>query len=254
MKWEEEISKIEKDNIHGATYLLEKAANILISLCDDEKNLKKAAERVKYSQPQMALIYNLADGVLNNLKDSKNFIEKFMEEEKKDRADVIKKASELIEQDSIILTHSFSSMVFEALKKAKKEKNFKVICTESRPKNEGVELAKRLDELGIDTTLIIDAAAPYLVKEVDLILFGADGIGDFGLVHKIGTFAITLAAKEYDKKVYSLATKRRFWPKNFKLPKENLKNSKEITSFFKPQKIINLYFDITPAKYIEFIY
>ena len=251
MSYKKEIESIKNDNIHGASYLVEKCAKLLLSL-DDEKSLIEAAKELRYAQPYMALIYNLCEGVLKNLDNPKEYIQNFLKEEKSQREYAIKRAAQIIKNGDTILTHSFSSMVFEALQLASKTKKFSVFCTESRPKNEGVVLAQELTKLHIDTTLIIDAAAPYVLKDIDAVLIGADGIGDFGLVHKIGTFALALASQRYRIPIYALATKNRFWSKDFILPKETPKDPSDVTSC--NVQVKNIYFDIIALDWIKIIY
>jgi len=251
MSFEKEIEKIKKDNIHGAVYLTKKAVKIVENI-KNIQDLKKAIKLLKEAQPHMASIYNFAIFIEKNLKnDIKILSKKWLEDFERANDKVIKKASKLIKNKKV-LTHSFSSLVYKAFIEAKKQGfEFEVYCTESRPKNEGVVLAQKLCEEGIKCTLILDAAAPFLVKDVDLVLIGADGIGDFGLIHKVGTYPIALAAKEFKKDIYSLSTSFKIYPKDYKLKKIAKNDSKEIAmGCF---KVENIYFDITSLKYIKIL-
>ncbi|MRI59119.1 MAG: hypothetical protein C6H99_06415 [Epsilonproteobacteria bacterium] len=230
MGWQEEFEQIAKDNIHGATYLLQKAAKVLEKLPDLKR--REAIKKLPFLQPYMASFYNLARFLENGGK-----LEEFFANERRQKEALIQKASKLIEEKRV-LTHSFSSLVFEAIKSAR---NVSVITTKSAPLNEGEAMAKELFELGVDVRVIEDAAAAYMVKDVDIVLFGADGIGDFGLVHKIGSLGIALAAKLYEKPLYALATPSKFWPRGFRLPPQPLQNPKEVSEL----PAINYYFDVT---------
>lgn len=65
----------------------------------------------------------------------------------------------LTKNNSTIITHSYSSTVLNSLVYAKKSgRNFIVICTESRPINEGVKLAEKLGKNKIKVKLIVDPA------------------------------------------------------------------------------------------------
>ncbi len=71
-----------------------------------------------------------------------------------------------IRDGSVVFTHCHSSTVTRLLAKAKADgKNFKVICTETRPAFQGRITAKELVDLGIETTFIVDSAARTFMGE-----------------------------------------------------------------------------------------
>lgn len=69
------------------------------------------------------------------------------------------------------------------------------------------------------------------------------------MVHKVGSYAIALAAKKSKVKVVSLAPTFKFWPKDFKEPKTLLKDPNELAKGCFEVK--NFYFDITPLELID---
>jgi len=259
--WEEEIIKIDKDSVNGATFLTKEAVLVVKKMAISNENLndiKIALNRLLYTQPMMASIYNFAGFMLKEFNKSisyekiVNFCERYLSNFNNSNEEIIKKCTKILDDKSTILTHSFSSLVYNSLIEAKRiGKDLEVICSESRPKNEGVTLAQKLCENGIKATLIIDVAAPFFVKDIDLVLLGADGIGQFGLVHKIGTFPIAMAAKKFRKKVISLVPSQKIWPKEFKEPGQSLKEAGEVAKGCFDVK--NIYFDITPLEYIDSI-
>jgi translation initiation factor 2B subunit (eIF-2B alpha/beta/delta family) len=70
-----------------------------------------------------------------------------------------------------------------------------VIVCESRPLNEGIVMAQRLAAAGVDVTLITDAQASVFIEESDLVLLGADAVTPAGVVNKVGSKLLALAAK-----------------------------------------------------------
>lgn len=93
-----------------------------------------------------------------------------------------------------ILTHSFSSTLLEVFRQLP-ERGVSVIVTESRPLNEGREMARLLAELAFPVTLITDAQAGLFTAQCDLVLLGADAVlADGTLINKIGSYPIALAA------------------------------------------------------------
>lgn len=70
-----------------------------------------------------------------------------------------------------------------------------VVVCESRPLCEGVTMAQRLAAAGLQVTLITDAQAGVFVEEADAVLLGADAVTPDGVVNKVGSRLLALAAK-----------------------------------------------------------
>jgi hypothetical protein len=70
-----------------------------------------------------------------------------------------------------------------------------VIVCESRPLCEGVAMAQRLAAAGLHVALITDAQAGVFVEEADVVLLGADAVTPAGVVNKVGSKLLALAAK-----------------------------------------------------------
>ena len=68
---------------------------------------------------------------------------------------VVENAAEYIGSGKIIVSHSLSSTVLGVIERLK-DRNIRVIATESRPLNEGYILARRLSEWGVSIQLIND--------------------------------------------------------------------------------------------------
>lgn len=94
--------------------------------------------------------------------------------------------------DAVVLTHSASATVREALVHTPPEK---VICTVSYPIEEGRAFVEKLRELGLEAELVEDDDVPDRLGEVSLFLVGADTVfRDGTLCNKIGTAALAEAA------------------------------------------------------------
>jgi hypothetical protein len=70
-----------------------------------------------------------------------------------------------------------------------------VIVCESRPLCEGCAMAQRLAAAGLQVTLITDAQAGVFVEQADAVLLGADAVTPDGVVNKVGSRLLALAAK-----------------------------------------------------------
>jgi translation initiation factor eIF-2B subunit alpha len=71
---------------------------------------------------------------------------------------------------------------------------------------QGIASAQALKQAGVPVTVVLDAAAAYVMERVDLVLVGAEGVVENGgIVNKLGTYGLALAAKALGKPVYVAA-------------------------------------------------
>lgn len=80
-------------------------------------------------------------------------------------------------------------------------RDIRVFCDETRPLLQGARLtAFELNLAGLDTTLVCDNMASYLMsrREIDIVLVGCDRVARNGdTANKIGTSAVAILAKHY---------------------------------------------------------
>ncbi|NVM03456.1 MAG: NUDIX domain-containing protein [Candidatus Helarchaeota archaeon] len=180
------------------------------------------------------------------------FVEEYIELEKNSLNSLTEFASRVVKDNSKWLTHSYSSTVIEVIKKLK-DRNIEIYATESRPLFEGRKTAEILSDY-VKVTIITDAKAGYIAKEVDGIIVGADSIlQDGSLVNKMGTSLIALAAKEARVPFYTICNTRKFYLKSeySKIEPEE-KDSNEVYEIGdRKVSVKNTYFDITPSFYIS---
>jgi translation initiation factor eIF-2B subunit delta len=90
-------------------------------------------------------------------------------------------------------------------------KKVELYVSESRPGREGLYLAEYAESLGIPTTLFVDSAARFFIKEVDKVFIGAEAIAANGaVVSKIGAGLVSLVSKEARKRVFVIAPTMKF--------------------------------------------
>jgi ribose 1,5-bisphosphate isomerase len=144
----------------------------------------------------------------------KSSADEFLKKLEESQEKIVNIGKKRIRKNSIILTHCHSSTVTKLLIDANKDgKNFEVFCTETRPVFQGRITARELITNGIKTTLIVDSAARSIIKEIDLVLVGADAITSEGnVINKIGTSTIALVAKEARKPFYVVSELLKFDP------------------------------------------
>jgi methylthioribose-1-phosphate isomerase len=154
------------------------------------------------------------------------------------------------------------SLMFEAHKNGKK---FKVYADETRPLLQGARLtAWELMQAGIDITLICDNMAGWLMKQgkVNAVITGADRIAANGdAANKIGTYSVSILAREHDVPFYIAAPSSTFdlsIKSGAEIPIEQ-RSADEVASFGEKRTapegiaIYNPAFDVTEAKDIAAI-
>lgn len=275
MGYEDQIRKIENDNSSGASEIVMQANQCLLSFSDEfESNSKKeffdelvnVGKRLIRAQPEMAPLFNYINGLFLDLEEQQDSLldvneEKklvntysngFLLQSKMAQNNVQKLVLDLIDNNSTILTNSYSSTVVKSLLYAEnKGKAMKVIVLESRPIYEGRKTAKILAEHDIDNVLIADMAAFNFLEGVDLILTGCDSICQMGIINKIGTKGLAMAASILNIPFYVTSEKSKLLPSAYlKEPKIEKKSPTEILDNPGKINIYNIYFDKTPYKYI----
>jgi ribose 1,5-bisphosphate isomerase len=136
----------------------------------------------------------------------------------------------------------------------KHKKKISVIACETEPLEQGIRTARELADEKIPVTLIDDNAIGFFIKDVDMVIVGADAMRINGVVNKIGTSLLAQSAKANGKPFYVIANLMKI-DRRKKLKIEE-RSPKEIyrkiinKSKLKNVKIRNPAFDITPWKYV----
>lgn len=167
-----------------------------------------------------------------------------------------------IRDGSVVLTHCNSKAALGCILEAKRQgKEIEVYATEVRPWNQGRLTIKTLNDNEIPTTYIVDSAVRSMMKEIDLVVVGADAITVNGaVVNKIGTSQIALCANEARKNVIVAAETYKFAPRTIlgeliqieERPESEVLPD-EIAKTLPYVKVKNPVFDITPSEYIDMI-
>jgi len=128
-------------------------------------------------------------------------------------------------------------------------REFEVLVSESRPHLEGIAFARAMRELGVRSTLVVDAALPRLVRGAGLVLVGADSVSEDEFVNKVGTFPLALAASEAGVPFYVAALDDKFLPKVLRGSPDRDRDPSELLEDAPPGVVPrNRYFEAVPAK------
>ncbi len=192
-----------------------------------KKKLKKAIKLIEKARPTARNLFwaceRMARLVDRCSAKPKLLKKKLLEEAKKiEQADVIscarigKHGARLIKNGNKILVHCNAGALATAgigtalgvLYAAQAQgKKFTVYADETRPWLQGARLtAWELDKAGIETFLLCDSMAASFMKEMDLIIVGADRIATNGdVANKIGTKSLAIIANYYKVPFYVAA-------------------------------------------------
>lgn len=200
---------LRTDTEHGSGYISIRAMEVVRDAAgaiaggearpDDEwAAIAETTEDVLAARPSMAALTNRVNRILWRASDDRRAaaVESIAVEELETalRADE-RAASEAaaIVDDDVVLTLSRSGTVLPALTSGPE----RVIVAESRPAREGIGVAERVADAGIDVTVCVDAAIAHVLatEPVDAVLVGADTIlRDGTLVNKVGSRGAAIAA------------------------------------------------------------
>jgi ribose 1,5-bisphosphate isomerase len=242
------VEEIRRDHTSGARELASRAAKILALASDiAPESVPAVARALIGAQPAMAPMVNLAR-LAAEASDVPAACSEFLARMERAAARIAQTAAGLISDGVTVLTHSSSAAVFDALQAARAAgRRFAVIATESRPQCEGAHLAERLAATGIPVTLIVDAAMRLALPRTQLVFTGADSVSARGLVNKIGTSLLALAASSAGIPAYVLCGTEKFLPASYEPSAEPAHDPTEILrNNFPHVAAMNYYFETTP--------
>ena len=254
------LHEIRSDHRSGALTLARKAGDALRALAEELQGepedrarleIERFAQRLIEAQPAMASIRNLAERARSASQREGPIgrtAEEFLNALTESTPRIVERSFDLISLAQNIMTISFSTTVFEILLNMKRQKiTYSVICLESRPLREGADLARALAEQGIPVTLCADALGPSLVAEGGLVLVGGDALAPQGLVNKIGTYPLALAAREENVPFVAALSELKFLS-DFDPGWITDMDPREVLADPPPETIraLNRYFDLTP--------
>jgi len=233
---------MKQDRMSGAVEIERKVIRRIENFLEDEKLFNECYSIIsKY--PSMGSIWNIANFAFLMRRNAICEYRKMEEANKK----VIEFGKNFIEDESLIITYSRSSIVKNILKECKNKK-IKVICSESRPRYEGRKLVKELCNY-VDLTMVVDSGIFSFIDKADVIIIGADAVLEKSIVNKVGTSAIAMYAKQIGVPFCVACSSYKSFPFAFikeESKKEIWKNPPENV------KIKNFYFDTTPLEYISY--
>ncbi|MDP9232419.1 MAG: hypothetical protein M3O73_06580 [Actinomycetota bacterium] len=209
----ERIEELRSDRQHGGSWMARRAVEALAEVAEQPaesgeallSNLVSAGRELAESRPGVGAVAGAVGRLLaaasGNVQLDVDQLRQLVREEAESLVDGRRRAAAAIAiqlrerlEDAVVLTHSASATVREALLLTPPER---VICTVSSPQDEGRPFSEELREAGLQVELVEDDQAPQQLEWASLLLVGADTVFRCGTVsNKAGTHALARAAEE----------------------------------------------------------
>ena len=214
--YQEVIVAIKDMIVRGAPAIGVAAAFGMALAYLNDDDLDKAADEIKAARPTAINLFWAVDRVLNSENPLDEALKMYQEDIDTNMA-IGKYGSEIIDDGDTILTHCNAGALacvdygtaLGVIRAAHFEgKNINVICDETRPRGQGARLSVwEMQQENIPVKLIPDVASGFLMSQgkIDKVVIGADRIAKGGVVNKIGSFMVAMAAKQYDVPFYVAA-------------------------------------------------
>ncbi|MEM0023153.1 MAG: hypothetical protein QW407_00195 [Thermofilaceae archaeon] len=256
--------------LHAVQEVFEQASSTREALEDLLAALKYVADR----RPTSIMLFNVMKRMLDYIESgmrmgaSKSEVAKMVEEGvgamRREIENAISLAATLgarrVRENASLLTCSYSRVVKMLFSRLKSEgKRVRAFVTESRPGGEGIRLAQELSEMGIETELIVDSSVRHFMKEMDMVVTGAEAIAANGaVVNKVGTSLIALAANEARVRTFVLTTTHKFSAETIfgELVKLPVMRDVSLLPGLEKRRDLNVcypLFDVTPPRYVDAI-
>lgn len=209
----ERVEELKTDRNHGASWMARRAVEALSDAAEEPAasgeelltSLIVAGRQLAESRPGVGAVAGAVGRVLaaaaRNAQLEVEQLRRLVREEAESLVDGRRRAAASIAiqlrervEDAVVLTHSASATVREALLRGAPER---VICTVSSPQDEGRAFSEDLRAEGLEVELVEDSKAPRQLEWASLLLVGADTIFRCGtLYNKTGTRALAEAAAD----------------------------------------------------------
>ncbi len=272
------IDEIKNDRAHGASELARQAVRVLKITAEHSHaispeqllhELRGVAGNLEQARPAMAPIFNMTRALLGGiaspaapmtLSKLKLFVTSGADEVLNSSslavARIAEQTTELLASGDRVITHSYSSTVVAALKKAfDKWGSITVIATKSGPGGSGQITAAKLHDYGIPVTSIDDTAMASYMQKADIAIIGADRIcADGQVVNGVGSYQLALVAARNKVPLYVLCELLKFDPRlrGDQVDLEEDEPDELATPARLPSGIMvkNPLFDITPSELV----
>lgn len=232
------------------------------------EDLDKAADEIKAARPTAINLFWAVDRVLNSDDPLKEALTMYKEDINTNLA-IGRHGAEIIEDGDTILTHcnagalacvDYGTALGVIRSAFHQGKNIDVICDETRPRGQGARLSVwEMQQENIPVKLISDVASGFLMSQykINKVVIGADRIAKGGVVNKIGSLMVALAANHFHVPFYVAAPLSTFDMNDSVFDTEIEERDGDEVRYYggcricpKGTEVINPAFDIVPKELI----
>ncbi len=278
------VENIKEWNIRSSSGVAEAALETLAKIIKLSSSMNELVNNVTYamheivaSRPTSAMLINSFREILLNLKQG---LKKYMKHEEmieillrrisyliaKSRSDIEKiatiGANRIVDGD-IIITATYSKTIMKIFEKALKQgKRFEVYVAESRPGDDGKIVASELSKMNIPTTLIVDSAMRFFMKDATKSFLGAEAVAANGaVISKVGSSLLALVAHEARVRVFVASSTLKFSYETIfgelvkipHAPEKTILNEETKARIGKGLKVEIPLLDVIPPEYVDAI-
>jgi translation initiation factor eIF-2B subunit delta len=267
-EYEDRLSALTRDNESGSRALAGRAAALFseaaqrpdISPAELRRFLKKAARDLESAHPGLQAVIGLCNDLILVV-DSTPQDERLREQltdmlgrwdeiyTRRIRLLIFCNAYQVLQEARRIVSHSYSSTVLDVLISLEdRSPGLEIIQSVSGPVREGLRMARLLVEAGVSVRLIADAGLAAEVERSDAVLVGADGVSREGVLNKLGTLGLAVAARHFGVPMYAVFDTAKLLPpdKVFEIEEKDPAELAEPSD--ERIKVHNVYFDRTPLE------
>jgi translation initiation factor eIF-2B subunit delta len=270
---DETVREIEEMQTQSSSIVAVKAAKALRELtereCHTVEDFYRVVERnssaLQRANRSHAPLYTTQHRIVSEVKESGaetveeakdhllDAIEDVVEEVESSKARAAERASELISDGDVLLTHENSSTVMATYDNVVADgKEVETFVTESRPRFLGRKTARQLAQRdGVETTLITDGAAGHYLSEVDRVLIGMNCLIDDVVYNRIGTHSIVATAASHEVPVTVVGSSSKFIGSGFTFENTFRPPSEVMLEPAEGFEVANPGYDATPTRLLE---
>lgn len=205
------IDALSSDSRRGAAEIVEDTVDLFSAICsaaaDDpeqgENLFIRAVRRMARGQPSMAPVLNCLNRIClerercgGDWSCLAGFVKSLQGQRRRRLEAMAGHLNELSVPGGVLAVYSNSSTVGRMVVASHRAGMVRqVICSEARPVNEGLVLARNLTAAGVPVKVFTDAALMSRVQQAGAVWVGGDAISAAGLVNKVGSRALAMLAR-----------------------------------------------------------
>jgi len=215
---DETAEEIREMRTHSSSVVAVKAARALLELTEQSfptveeyvRALERNSSALRRANPSHASLVTTQRDIVAAIDEAafedvaaaqertREVVESVIDDVERGKHEAAAHLADLLADGSTLLLHDYSTTVIEGIQRAIDDgKTFEAYVTEARPRHLGRKTARELGQVdGIEPTLVVDAAAGYVMAETDEVLVGMDCIVDGTLYNRVGTYPIAAVAAD----------------------------------------------------------